>query len=452
MKTQVQLLIAPPLALAMAACAAGEGHLPELDRIEQPLIGGVIAVEDHAVVALQYPTSNSAFCTGTLISPSVVLTAAHCVDMFGGDPNIVVFFGTDVRGEGTRVGVKKKIQHPMWAGNVGSRDIALLQINFPQDPFLPVRLNDRVPLSQEIGTSYRHVGFGVYDRTTQASDGRKREGTTTITGVTTSDVVLSGDENLSVCFGDSGGPGLITVDGVELVAGVHSYTNSQDCHPPNGDTRVDLYVQDFIQPWIDANDPACGRDGLCAPIGCTDDPDCTPCGADGTCTTGCALPDPDCPTSGLGEICQADSQCQSGLCVFWQGDLNYKFCTVACDPQNPDCPSGMSCRNVQPFGDVCYFDAPPPGVLGDSCEQATDCGSYLCEAGTCVITCDLSVGRACPTGFECTGSGDAYHCRSTAQDEGGCAAAGRGAAGWPGLVLIGLLAAARRRRRPASAR
>src|SRR5690606_6413957 len=239
--------------------------------------------------------------------------------------------------------------------------------------------------------------------------------------------------------------GLITVDGVEYVAGVHSFTSSDECYPPNGDTRVDLYVDEFIRPWVDQNDPTCGADGLCAPIGCSDDPDCTPCGPDGTCTSDCALPDPDCPTSGVGEICQADSQCIEGMCVAWREDRTYRFCTIEGDPQAPDCPGGMSCKNVPPLGDVCYFDEPPPGVLGDSCELATDCGSYLCLDGTCVAECDLSMGLGCPAGFECRGDGAGYFCRKIDEEEGGCAAAG-GAAGAPGLALLALLALGRRRR------
>jgi hypothetical protein len=441
------------LALALPACIAGdelgppgEGDGPDeslIGSLARPLIGGTLAGSDPAVVALQQPASNTAFCTGTLISPSVVLTAAHCVDMFGGNPNVTVYFGSDVRSEGTRLGVKNKIQHSGWDGNVGNYDIALLLLDFAQDPALPALINE-APLSGKIGDAYRHVGFGVYDRETQASDGKKREGTTIISGVTEGDVVVSGDEELSVCFGDSGGPGFIRIEDTEYVAGVHSYTTSQECHPPNGDTRVDLYVVDFIQPWVAENDPACERNGVCAFKGCPDDPDCTPCGANGECTSGCALPDPDCPTSGLGEICQADSQCQVGQCVFWQGDTSFRFCTVPCDVQNPGCPGGMSCRNVPPFGDICYFDQPPSGLLGDSCDQPTDCGSYLCEDGACVTACDLSIGRGCPVNFECKGSGSEYYCRSI-EEEGGCAA-GRSAGGAPGLVLFAVLLLRRRRR------
>ena len=436
------------LALLLPCGCVGDRPGPEATGSSRlPLIGGALSSQDPAVVALQFPGSNQAFCTGTLISPSVILTAAHCVDMAGSDPNVTAFFGDDVRSQGTRIGVGAKVQHLGWTGDVGRNDIAMILLNFPQDPFLAVPLNDVAPLADEIGTAYRHVGFGVYDRETGDADGKKREGTTTITGIDAPDVVLSGDDELSVCFGDSGGPGLITVDEVEYVAGIHSYTTSEDCLPPNGDTRVDIYVADFVRPWIQENDPTCGGDGLCAPIGCMDDPDCTPCGRDGTCATGCDLPDADCPTSGLGEICQADSQCESGLCVFWREDTEYSFCSTPCEDDSP-CPDGMSCQNVPPFGDVCYHDDTPPGVLGDDCEQATDCGSYLCDDGHCTYECDLSQNRVCPPDFECKASagGEVYTCVSTDTGGGcGCAAAGHDRP-WPLLLVAGLLVLLRRRR------
>lgn len=436
------------LALVMAGGCAGDRGEPDRSSAARPLIGGTLSIDDPAVVALQFPSSNQAFCTGTLISPSVILTAAHCVDMAGTDPDVTAFFGNDIKSGGTRIGIGAKVQHLEWNGSVDDgNDIALILLNFPQDPFLPVEMNDVAPLSDEIGTPYRQVGFGVYDRDTGDADGKKRQGTTSITGVDDPDVVLSGDDDLSVCFGDSGGPGFITVDEVEYVAGIHSYTTSKDCFPPNGDTRVDIYVDDFVRPWVEENDPTCGSDGMCAPIGCIDDPDCTPCGHDGTCASGCDLPDADCPTSGLGEICQADSQCESGLCVFWQADTHYKFCSIPCEDSSA-CPEGMSCENVQPFGDVCYFDEDPPGVLGDGCEQATDCGSYICDDGRCTYACDVSQNRLCPPDFECkaAASGEVYYCVAT--DEGGgcgCAASGHDRS-WPLLVAAVLLVLRRRRR------
>jgi MYXO-CTERM domain-containing protein len=405
---------------AGSGCVAEPGDDRE-DRVgvsTSALIGGNISNEDPAIVALSTGGTTS-FCTGTLVSPSVVLTAAHCIDMAGVDPNIIAFFGTDLSGDGTRIGIGLKTQHLMWTGSVGSHDIGLLRLNFPQDPFLPVRLNTS-PLDQHLGEPYRHVGFGVYDRTTQEADGKKREGTTAISA-TQGDIVESGDDQIAVCFGDSGGPGLISIDGVEYVAGIHSYTQGAECFPPSGDTRVDLYVESFILPWIQDNDPVCGMDGTCGPIGCIDDPDCTPCGADGNCTSNCALPDPDCPTSAVGEICQANSQCETGLCVYWPADDTYHFCSEPCSG-NGDCPSGMSCQSIAPFGEICYYDEDPPGVIGDECDEPTDCGSYVCEENRCTKACDLGAGLGCPEAFSCdTRDDENYFCFSDdTGDGGGC--------------------------------
>jgi hypothetical protein len=298
-----------------------------------------------------------------------------------------------------------------------------------------VRLNT-APVEDHIGEAYRHVGFGVFDRDTMAADGQKREGTTTISG-TQGDVILSGDDVVAVCFGDSGGPGLLTISGIELVAGIHSYTNGQQCSPPSGDTRVDLHAETFIRPWVQDNDPVCGSDGSCAPVGCMNDPDCEPCGADGNCTSGCALPDPDCATSEPGEICQAETQCTTGLCVFWTTDPGYKFCSLECE-SNADCPGGMSCQAVQPFGDICYFDEDPPGLLGDDCDEPIECGSYVCEEGQCTRACDLGAGLGCPRGFRCQSrDGEGYFCFAEGGG-GGCGVTGAGSAPWFALLALGL--------------
>lgn len=437
------------LGAALAASACGiEPAPPGHGRTEAPLIGGATTEDDPAVVALT--RGSNVFCSGTLISPSVVLTAAHCIDMAGSDPGVAIYFGSDTRGEGTRIAVKRKQQHREWTGSLaGGHDIGLILLEFPYtDPLVAMPINADSPADQHVGAEYRHVGFGVYDRETQASDGKKRQGVTTITG-TPADVIVSGDESLSVCFGDSGGPGLLTIDGVEVVAGVHSYTTGGDCFPPNGDTRVDLYAADFIVPWVQQNDPTCRRDLTCAPIGCIDDPDCTPCGPDGTCTADCELPDPDCATSALGEICQKDTQCadDGAQCVFWQGDLDYHFCTVSCTPGAGGCPDGMRCQNVPPFGDVCYFDDEPEGVLGDDCDVATDCGTYQCVDGTCTRACDLSTGLTCPARFSCESrdDGGSFHCFPP-PDEGGCQSGGPGGAAGALGVLAALALAWRRRR------
>lgn len=403
-------------------------------------------VDDGHPSAVALSRSGHAFCTGTLVSPSVVATAAHCVDMLVGDPEVTIFFGTDIESGGTRIAVQDTIAHPMWTGDLsGGHDVGLLLMNYPMKEI------DAIPLSTFdmtglIGTEVERVGFGIYDAATRAQDGKKRAGVTTVTSVPAgADTFIAGDQDLITCSGDSGGPAYITVDGTTYLAGVHSFGLEGCTSPHNGDTRVELYGEDFMQPWIQANDPSCGADLFCAAVGCTGDPDCEPCGPDGTCTTGCALPDVDCKDRNLGDLCRASSQCTTDSCVVWREEAQTSFCTEPCDPANDTCPAGMSCQNIQPLGDICYYDEAPPGVLGSSCQENYDCASSLCESEQCVYACDLSKGMRCPDGFACSDEGAGYVCHKLPGESGGCTTGG--SASSSKLLLFALLVLLLRRRR-----
>ncbi len=431
------------LLILLSACQTAEYEL-----VSQPVIGATIDTEDPAVVALVF-SNNSVFCTGTLISPHVILTAAHCIDDASGDPNIAAFFTNDTKADGGRkVGVTLTQQHPMWTGDLsGGHDVGLLLLAAAQDPELAIPVN-REDLTTYVGADYRVVGFGIWDMGGGELDGKKRTGVMSIARLT-GDYLEAEDPETIICQGDSGGPGFITNgDGVEVLAGTHSYSIS-GCSNPSGDARPDLWWDSFIGPWIEDHDTACGLDGLCARVGCEDDPDCQPCGADGTCTTDCALPDVDCATQGIGEICQADTQCESGLCVFWQDDPHSKFCSESCG-DDADCPDGMLCQNISPFGRVCYYLDEPPGALGQTCEAATDCSEYVCAEDRCTYTCDLGEGQLCPEGFECDSHDDGanYYCWALPTD-GGCST-GRGGGGGGLIVALALLAIVPASRRKSS--
>lgn len=435
------------LMLALAACEA-----PRAGSAARPLVGGQLEAGYPGAVALLGDidgagSGEEVFCTGTLVSPRVVATAAHCIDEAGASPEITAYFGADAYGAGLRVAAVRAEAHPGWTGNLDdNHDLGLLLLGTPADPSWAIPLQRDPITDDDLEREVRRIGFGRDDPDDPLPDGAKRSGTTTIGFVSTMDWFLAGDDTLITCSGDSGGPVLLDRGAGEQLAGVHSF--GFDCQSgTNGATRVDLYADDFILPWIADNDASCGTDNLCARVGCADDPDCQPCGPDGTCVADCPLPDLDCRTQDIGEICQADSQCTTELCVFWQADPTTHFCSRACDGDG-DCPDGMSCRALSPFGEVCYYDDDPPGTLGSACDEPTDCGSYICDDGACVTPCDLSIGQGCPDRFECApgSSGDTYYCYAQASGGGGCGChTTPGTAGGAALLLLALARLRRRR-------
>ena len=247
---------------------------------------------------------------------------------------------------------------------------------------------------------------------------------------------------MSVCFGDSGGPGFLTIDDQEVVAGVHSFTSS-NCTGTGGDTRVDLHLESLILPYIQANDPTCAANFVCAAGGCTSDPDCDLCGAGDQCVECFGEPDPDCPDKAVGDLCSRAIQCPGESCIAWT-DFNTKFCSQPCEPNSDTCPSGMSCQNIAALGNVCYYDAPPPGALGTECSGDADCATGLCRDSACTYDCGPTSGRFCPGGFECV-QNDSFESTCVAEGGGGCRT-GAGTTAPVILLIAGVLLLIRRKR------
>src|SRR5690606_26171571 len=78
--------------------------------------------------------------------------------------------------------------------------------------------------------------------------------------------VVVGRRGLSQCYGDSGGPVVMTIDGVETVVGVNSWQDGDDCDVPNFNTRVDV-LSDWIDAQVKKFDPGFDPDAVDAPPG-----------------------------------------------------------------------------------------------------------------------------------------------------------------------------------------
>ncbi len=403
-------LLAPlTLALFSTACVGADYvDSEEVGSSSEPIIGGV------ASASSDYPTtvaiSNGGLCTGTLIAPDLVLTAAHCItpQLIGADSQEQVTSQTQIifdaesvfGGNGDARRVVATIPHPEFSmNNLGDNDIGLIRLQSPITDRTPTPIN-RIGDDAKVGISVTQVGYGATQVGGQGAGSLfalQDKKTTSCSGFGGSDANLlcfSQTDGQGKCQGDSGGPSFATIDGVERVVGVTSF-GDQTCAQFGADTRVDAEL-DFL--YANAPELQCQAEGAC-----NED-----CGRNG-------LPvDEDC------SICTKDSECEAEQICAGDG---------RCVPA--------------PF---------TPGGDGSECSANEDCGSNICassdEGNICTSTC--ATNEECSDGLECVAAGgDQSVCWPESNDSGGCSVGGRQDAPW-GALFIGLamiVGLGRRRRR-----
>jgi secreted trypsin-like serine protease len=235
--------------LVLAGLPACEA--PSLDLVEQPIINGSAAPGDVGVVGLARrviscgPDQAAIDCTGTLVAPRVVITAAHCLAF--DPPNVYeIFFGASYADGGVVIPVIGGRADPDYDPDTHANDLAglILASDAPSPP-IPLRTT---PLPDLTGTSVRMVGYGVTS-VTAAELGVKMSGIAMVTEVAADQLRMAPSPSMS-CYGDSGGPVLADTGNGEELVGVTSYGDAA-CATLGVATRVDDHVATFIQPILD---------------------------------------------------------------------------------------------------------------------------------------------------------------------------------------------------------
>jgi len=141
----------------------------QLSAAGEAIVGGVADETHSAVVAIG--DDSGPWCSGTVISPRVVITAAHCVDY----PVTRVFFGPNAWLPERVVAVSQVIAHPDYSHKNMANDLALLQLAGPAGvqamPLLRATM-DNTPAF--LGADLTFVGYGVTDGVTQDGFGFRR--------------------------------------------------------------------------------------------------------------------------------------------------------------------------------------------------------------------------------------------------------------------------------------
>ncbi|MGZ3183652.1 MAG: S1 family peptidase [Telluria sp.] len=227
------------------------------DGAKHPEVGALVDYDSHGTAY--------AFCTGTLISPTVMLTAAHCNP---GVPTVKVTFDTKVLNQGTMY-VGHYIAHPGYdKAQSDPHDIAVVVFDQPIQGIAPARLPamgtfDAMKKAGTLnGSQYTATGFGGQERSFDgqgkwyiAYQDTREWAVSAFDALNNAWLRLSqnpANGNGGTCYGDSGGPNFFGAGTGEtnVIAGT-TITGDTACTQSNVIYRLDTQsARDFLKQYV----------------------------------------------------------------------------------------------------------------------------------------------------------------------------------------------------------
>jgi hypothetical protein len=214
------------------ACA--QGTLDQ-NEVKNKIIGGKNEIGFKAVVLSL--SANQELCTGSLIAPNLVLTAAHCIfDRSTMQDNFAQSVSIGSRlGGGMQIEVAKSIAHPEYKKPKGEADyenydIALLVLRNPVIGIDPLPIS-ALRAQAFIGKELLAVGFGLNNEARQSGAGIKRSVSLTVSREIEGRFVAekNGNDIQDTCSGDSGGPGFVNINGTWTILGTVKRGEIEGC-------------------------------------------------------------------------------------------------------------------------------------------------------------------------------------------------------------------------------
>lgn len=241
----VIVLLATLLAFATPVHAITYG---ELDGNRHPNVGGLVS-------PTQYSDGTWLYCSGTLISPTVFLTAAHCDE---GTSQVTVTFDPDyVAGDKTYTGTW--YADPLYGQQQSDpHDIAVIVFDKPIKGIVPARLPAADSLSALTSAQqFTSVGYGAYEVTNQPGGHQflyndvRMVATGTLNSINPAWLRISMNPatgNGGTCYGDSGGPNFL---GTTDILAATTITGDAICRSTNVAYRLDTQsARTFLSQFV----------------------------------------------------------------------------------------------------------------------------------------------------------------------------------------------------------
>jgi V8-like Glu-specific endopeptidase len=239
--------LAAILALLALAPSAGAITYGTPDGDGHPDVGGLVA-------PVAYSDGTWIYCSGTLISPTVFLTAAHCAE---GDRVRVTFASAYQDGDKVYSGTWHA--DPLYNQSQSDpHDIAVVVFDRPIKGITPARLPAAGSLSNLPGNQqFTSVGYGSY--LVQNGPGGQQflyddvrsVATGTLNSINSAWLRISQNPstgNGGTCYGDSGGPNFL---GTSDVVAATTITGDTACRSTNVDYRMDTQsARSFLAAFV----------------------------------------------------------------------------------------------------------------------------------------------------------------------------------------------------------
>ena len=218
--------------------------------------GGTPDGDAHPYVgALWYGDRSDWLCTGSLISPTVFVTAAHCTV---GLTDVFVSFESDITDPSTATLLPgKAYTHPQFLAGPYAADVGVVVLNKRVKASRLGELPALGAAESQLGQPVTSVGYGSLEQSRVphepkfAGYGLRSYAVGTLqhangTWLFQSQNAAKGDEG--TCYGDSGGPNLQY--GTDVILAVTS-TGDGPCYATGRNQRLDTdLAQSFIRPFL----------------------------------------------------------------------------------------------------------------------------------------------------------------------------------------------------------